>query len=320
MNFSRPQPMYRSARAVPSSAAPLSPRDRIANISIVHAIQIVTGLIAFIMLITNVYHIYPMFHAVDSNIMRAHIENNLPVVLPSSDSSEIQAGGGGGGVETSNHAHGVHKNVLEHRQSLREHIERERAKHLEELSKLSNMQPALKDQKKSQYDIEGTSKKVKRGQKKQDLSAIAIEREKQQIHNVGSNNDADLPLKMDVTKTKLDTKQKYQSNDTGKQQQHKSNVQENDGQKLARGHSGLPMYKTPALIGAKRGTVECDVDVNSMAYWNAPQGKRDEEFVSPFRVEVPPGKRKYLTFQPDPVSAVLPSLRCFVEAVYLSPY
>ena len=50
-----------------------------------------------------------------------------------------------------------------------------------------------------------------------------------------------------------------------------------------------------------------------MAYWNAPQGKRDEEFVSPFRVEVPPGKRKYLTFQPDPVSAVLPSLRCSVE-------
>ena len=139
MNFSRPQPMYRSARAVPSSAAPLSPRDRIANISIVHAIQIVTGLIAFIMLITNVYHIYPMFHAVDSNIMRAHIENNLPV-LSSSDSNEIQAGGGG--VETSNHAHGVHKNILEHRQSLREHIERERAKHLEELSKLSNIQPA----------------------------------------------------------------------------------------------------------------------------------------------------------------------------------
>ena len=319
MNFSRPQPMYRSARAVPSSAAPLSPRDRIANISIVHAIQIVTGLIAFIMLITNVYHIYPMFHAVDSNIMRAHIENNLPVVLPSSDSSEIQAGGGGGGVETSNHAHGVHKNVLEHRQSLREHIERERAKHLEQLSKLSNIQPALKDQKKSQYDIEGTSKKVKRGQKKKDLSSIAIEREKQQ-----------------VLKPKVDTKQKYESKDTDKpkpqsppdhntdnimqQQEHKSNVQENDGQKLARGHSGLPMYKTPALIGAKRGTVECDVDVNSMAYWNAPQGKRDEEFVSPFRVEVPPGKRKYLTFQPDPVSAVLPSLSCFVEAVYLSPF
>ena len=301
MNFSRPPPMYRSARAVPSSAAPLSPRDRIANISIVHAIQIVTGLIAFIMLITNIYHIYPMFHAVDSNIMRAHIENNVPFL--SSSDGKIQARGGGSIVETSNHAHGVHKNILEHRQSLREHIERERAKHLEDLSKLSNMQPALKDQMKSRYDIEGTSKKVKRGKKK-DLSAIAIEREKQQIHNVRSNNDADLPHKMDVLKTKLDTKQKYQSKDTDKQPKQ----QENDDQKLARGHSGLPMYKTPALIGAKRGTVECDVDVNSMAYWNAPQGKRDEEFVSPFLVEVPPGKRKYLTFMPDPVSAVLPYL------------
>ena len=30
---------------------------------------------------------------------------------------------------------------------------------------------------------------------------------------------------------------------------------------LARGYSGLPMEKTPALIGAKRGTIECDVNV-----------------------------------------------------------
>ena len=30
---------------------------------------------------------------------------------------------------------------------------------------------------------------------------------------------------------------------------------------LARGYSGLPMEKTPALIGAKRGTIECDINV-----------------------------------------------------------
>jgi hypothetical protein len=30
---------------------------------------------------------------------------------------------------------------------------------------------------------------------------------------------------------------------------------------LARGYSGLPMEKTPALEGAKRGTIECDVNV-----------------------------------------------------------
>lgn len=41
-----------------------------------------------------------------------------------------------------------------------------------------------------------------------------------------------------------------------------------------------------------------------MAYWNSPQGKRDEEFVSPFRVTSEPGKRKYLTFEPDSVSVL----------------
>lgn len=42
-----------------------------------------------------------------------------------------------------------------------------------------------------------------------------------------------------------------------------------------------------------------------MAYWNSPQGTRDEEFVSPFRATAPPGKRKYLTFEPDGVSRVI---------------
>lgn len=36
-----------------------------------------------------------------------------------------------------------------------------------------------------------------------------------------------------------------------------------------------------------------------LAYWNEPQGKRDEEFVSPFKVSESPGKTKYLTFEPD---------------------
>jgi hypothetical protein len=36
-----------------------------------------------------------------------------------------------------------------------------------------------------------------------------------------------------------------------------------------------------------------------LAYWNSPQGKRDEEFVSPFKVPETPGKTKYLTFEPD---------------------
>lgn len=34
-----------------------------------------------------------------------------------------------------------------------------------------------------------------------------------------------------------------------------------------------------------------------MSYWNSPQGTRDEEFSSPFKVM---GNRKYITFEPDP--------------------
>ena len=66
-------------------------------------------------------------------------------------------------------------------------------------------------------------------------------------------------------------------------------------QQLARGVSGLPMSQTPALIGAERGHVECDVDVDDIVYWNDPQGTRDQEFVSPFKTP----QNHYLSFQPD---------------------
>jgi hypothetical protein len=66
-------------------------------------------------------------------------------------------------------------------------------------------------------------------------------------------------------------------------------------QQLARGVSGLPMSQTPALIGAQSGHVECDVDVDDIVYWNDPQGKRDREFVSPFKTP----ENYYLSFQPD---------------------
>lgn len=64
---------------------------------------------------------------------------------------------------------------------------------------------------------------------------------------------------------------------------------------LSRGLSGLSMEKTPALVGASRGKISCDVDVDSLVYWNVPQGKRDREFVSPFRSD----KRQYITFWQD---------------------
>ena len=51
---------------------------------------------------------------------------------------------------------------------------------------------------------------------------------------------------------------------------------------LARGVAGLPLSQTPALVGGKRGHIDCDVNVDALAYWNDPQGRRDLEFVSPF--------------------------------------
>ena len=53
--------------------------------------------------------------------------------------------------------------------------------------------------------------------------------------------------------------------------------------KLARGVSGLPMSETPSLIGAKRGHIECDIDVDQLVYWNSPQGDLDMNFESPFK-------------------------------------
>eukprot|EP00536_Pseudo-nitzschia_multiseries_P016290 jgi/Psemu1/247440/estExt_Genewise1.C_10660005 len=69
------------------------------------------------------------------------------------------------------------------------------------------------------------------------------------------------------------------------------------------------MSQTPALEGAKWGHVVCDVDVDDVAYWNDPQGKRDQNFVSPFGRQtvaasngdsIEKRQRRYMTFEPDP--------------------
>ena len=75
-------------------------------------------------------------------------------------------------------------------------------------------------------------------------------------------------------------------------------VAEAESNKLGRGLAGRPMRDTPALLGASRGHVSCDVDVdNSVAYWNDPQGGRDYIFTTPFSVDS--DKPKYLAFTPD---------------------
>jgi len=150
-----------------------------------------------------------MFHAVDSDIMnKAHgligKAANLSVV--SVDAADAMH-------------HGVHKNLLEHKLSLREHLEQRQQQ--------QQQQQAIDEVK----VIENES-----GMEGEISSAIIDE-------STGAKKIADI-----------------KQNDTSDRGPSKV-VLENDNQKLARGFSGLPMEETPALIGAKRGTIECDVDV-----------------------------------------------------------
>eukprot|EP00578_Thalassiosira_sp_NH16_P001179 CAMPEP_0181129138 /NCGR_PEP_ID=MMETSP1071-20121207/29161_1 /TAXON_ID=35127 /ORGANISM="Thalassiosira sp., Strain NH16" /LENGTH=1337 /DNA_ID=CAMNT_0023215103 /DNA_START=9 /DNA_END=4023 /DNA_ORIENTATION=- len=73
-----------------------------------------------------------------------------------------------------------------------------------------------------------------------------------------------------------------------------------DDEHLGRGIAGRPMNSTPALIGAKRGHIKrCDVNVDTLAYWNEPQGARDSTFVTPFGDNQQGSKPKYLVFTAD---------------------
>ena len=73
---------------------------------------------------------------------------------------------------------------------------------------------------------------------------------------------------------------------------------------LARGSSGLPMSVTPALIGAKHGSITCksdsgDFKLDELAYWNEP-GPYDTGFQSPFAPQQDAqSSRRYVTFEPD---------------------
>jgi len=68
---------------------------------------------------------------------------------------------------------------------------------------------------------------------------------------------------------------------------------------VARGIAGAPLSETPALVGAVRAHIDCDVNVDSLAYWNDPIGARDLNFQSPFSAASDGGTTKYITFAPD---------------------
>ena len=68
---------------------------------------------------------------------------------------------------------------------------------------------------------------------------------------------------------------------------------------VARGLAGRPLELTPALVGARRAHIECDLPVDSLAYWNDPIGERDLNYETPYKPKLEPGRVQYITFTPD---------------------
>lgn len=200
--------MYRSARAVPPTAVSASsPLGK--KISTVRAIQIVLGMLGFIVMAINMFHIYPMFHAVDSDMMnKAHgIVGNAANSDASVDAADTMH-------------HGVHKNLLEHKLSLRDHLEQRQQQQQQALAESKVIENVTTSLIQNGNDASPRDDQPSGGKKDSPMS--------------GSTEKSIIPGLV---------KSKYVD------------------QKLARGFSGLPMEETPALVGAKRGTIQCDVDV-----------------------------------------------------------
>jgi hypothetical protein len=243
---------YRSARAVPAPTSPSSRGGRSAT-SVVRAIRIFMAASAVVFLLTTLTTM-KHFHSIDSSL-KDHVNNAPAIKAMMTDEKQppkniIEMG------------HGVHTNVQNHLQGLRDHMIQQANSKEEVKLKENNEQkptppkPLQQDESKENSAIQSTSK----------------------MQDKPSTENSEIQPSKKALKI------------------HTSNKQS-----LARGHSGLPMDHTPALIGAKRGSIQCDsdTDVSSLAYWNDPQGSRDEEFVSPFRVSSSSGKTKYLTFEAD---------------------
>jgi hypothetical protein len=191
--------------------------------------------------------------------------------------------------------HGVHKNLIEHRKGVMDHIRKEREK---------NMQQQI-EAKKQPIPIKGDSgSSDESGEQSGDLhieepeepagvvvqSPIEVEHAKDPVINPPAQL-AESAKTIEVDKSDKEHNEKQPApmaqgkeippdsqRETAKSQQNEGKElkgatipQHNGDQSLARGYSGLPMDKTPALIGAKRGTVECDVNVEYVSCANHSQ-------------------------------------------------
>jgi hypothetical protein len=180
--------------------------------------------IAFAMLMINAFHLLPMFLAMDSD--------HHPSFMSSSGGGGVGGGGGGAGNGGGGGApdamgmhHGVHKNVMEHRLGLIEHMR------------------TLFGGMGEEEGGDGPS------------STTTTSRTK------GGTDAENARLVVDVHPPTTKTTKKAKDGNVGGGGTSKGRSYGGIERKLARGYSGLPMNMTPALYGAKRGTVECDVDV-----------------------------------------------------------
>ena len=172
-------------------------------------------MIAFVVMAINTFHIYPMFYAVDTDIMK----KAQGIIGNAANLSDVSVDA------TDTMHHGVHKNLLEHKLSLRDHLEQRQQQQEVNDAKFIENEEILQDEKNDSSSIEIENKSS--GEKKVSPTTASPEK------NSKSGQD---PLN-DILGLN------------------------NNNKKLARGFSGLPMEETPALIGAKRGTIKCDVDV-----------------------------------------------------------
>lgn len=236
--FGRP-PMYRSARAVPSSTTSSSstpcgglcgrwlPPCCSCDLSTVRIIQILLTIIAIDMAIINAFHVLPMFLAMDSSsdaVTMVAVAKARGVAEVGGSSASASDGGGVASTDAMGMHHGVHKNLMEHRLGLREHLEK------------------LFGAKEEAVEVEPSSKTKTKTNEGGGGSRMAKE-------------GRDLPPKIIPHPPTVVAPGKESSRG---QSQSGRNVER---ALIARGFSGLPMNLTPALIGAKRGSIECDVDV-----------------------------------------------------------
>lgn len=138
-----------------------------------------------------------------------------------------------------------------------------------------------------------------------DVTAVEkINRDEKSHQKVENVNGSPTNLRVSSTQQQNTIREHSESNNGVAQDQTKDDDNDDQIQRakkpLARGVSGLPMAATPALFEAQRGHIECDVNVDFLAYWNDPQGVYDRTFVSPFADHGSAGQtEKYVTFESD---------------------